>query len=381
MENLIIIFFSIIIAIGISYQILSIVILKKIYSKKHKIKNLEKENYPLISILKPIKGIDDQLESNLKSFYNLDYPNYEIIFGLHTKEDPALQIINNISTEFSKVKTKIVVDNYMIGLNPKINNLYNMFPKSKGSFILISDSNTRVESNFLKSLLSEFDDKNVGLVTASIRAIGAKNIPSIFENIHLNSFMLPSVFTASRIAKISIVIGKSILIPRKILNQIGGFEIFRNYLAEDYLMGVKVEDLGYKVKTSSTFVDNINENLTLKKFLNRHSRWAKMRAKIRLNTYLLEAFSNPIAASFVLTFLLFNNFGIIQFFAISFIKIFLDFSVLKIVKSDIKFYQLLFIPIKDLIIGLLWYIPFLNSEVNWRNNIFKIRKDSLLQPI
>ncbi|MFZ1292439.1 MAG: glycosyltransferase [Melioribacteraceae bacterium] len=381
MENLIIIFFSIIIAIGISYQILSIVILKKIYSKKHKIKNLEKENYPLISILKPIKGIDDQLESNLKSFYNLDYPNYEIIFGLHTKEDPALQIINNISTEFSKVKTKIVVDNYMIGLNPKINNLYNMFPKSKGSFILISDSNTRVESNFLKSLLSEFDDKNVGLVTASIRGIGAKNIPSIFENIHLNSFMLPSVFTASRIAKISIVIGKSILIPGKILNQIGGFEIFRNYLAEDYLMGVKVEDLGYKVKTSSTFVDNINENLTLKKFLNRHSRWAKMRAKIRLNTYLLEAFSNPIAASFVLTFLLFNNFGIIQFFAISFIKIFLDFSVLKIVKSDIKFYQLLFIPIKDLIIGLIWYIPFINSEVNWRNNIFKIRKNSLLQPI
>ncbi|MBK7105597.1 MAG: glycosyltransferase [Ignavibacteriae bacterium] len=381
MENLFIIIFSIIISIGIIYQILSIIILKKEYSKKVNTNILEKDNYPSTSILKPIKGIDDQLENNLRSFYNLDYPNYEIIFGIHTKDDPAIEIIRNISSEFSKIKTKIVIDNYMIGLNPKINNLYNMYPKSKGSFILISDSNTRVEPNFLKSLLSEFNDKNVGLVTASIRGVGARNIPSIFENIHLNSFMLPSVFTASRIAKISIVIGKSILIPRKILNQIGGFEAFRNYLAEDYLMGVKVEELGYKVKTSSTFVDNINENLTLNKFLNRHSRWAKMRAKIRLNTYLLEAFSNPISASFILALVLFSNFGFTQFFIVSSLKIFLDFITLKIIKSDLKFYYLLLIPIKDLIIGLLWYIPFINSEINWRNNIFKIRKDSLLQPI
>ncbi|MBK8946078.1 MAG: glycosyltransferase [Ignavibacteriae bacterium] len=381
MENLILIIFAVIIIIGIGYQILSLIILKNIYSQKNRNNIIERKDYPLISILKPIKGIDDQLENNLISFYNLDYPNYEIIFGLHTKDDPALQIIKKISAEFSKIKTKIVIDNYMIGLNPKINNLYNMYPKSKGSFILISDSNTRVEPNFLKSLLSEFNDKNVGLVTASIRGIGAKNIPSIFENIHLNSFLLPSVFTASKIAKISIVIGKSILIPKNILTQIGGFEAFRNYLAEDYLMGVKVEELGYKVKTSSTFVDNINENLTLQKFLNRHSRWAKMRAKIRLNTYLLEAFSNPIAASFILAIILSNQIGLLQFITVSILKIILDFTSIKIIKSDLKFYHLLFIPIKDLIIGLVWYIPFINSEVNWRNNIFKIKKDSLLQPV
>ncbi|MBK7978990.1 MAG: hypothetical protein IPK06_03040 [Ignavibacteriae bacterium] len=75
--------------------------------------------------------------------------------------------------------------------------------------------------------MNEFNDNSVGLVTASIKGISAKNIPSVFENIHLNAFLLPSVFTASKIAKISIVIGKSILIPRNIITQIGGFEALK----------------------------------------------------------------------------------------------------------------------------------------------------------
>jgi ceramide glucosyltransferase len=230
-------------------------------------------------------------------------------------------------------------------------------------------------------MISKFDDNKTGLVAATIRGKGAKNIPSLMENLHLNAFLASSVFASAKLAKIAIVIGKAILIPRELLERIGGFEAFKYYLAEDYMMGISVADLGYEVKTTNVFVENINENLSLKKFLNRHSRWAKMRAKIRLNTYLLEALSNPIATSFILGVALHNEFGLYQFLSVSLLKSVIDLVTLSIMKSDIKWYQASMIPLKDLIIGILWYVPFLNTEVTWRENSFRIEKDSLLQPI
>ncbi|MBK7090174.1 MAG: hypothetical protein IPH59_00380 [bacterium] len=55
---------------------------------------------PAISILKPLKGLDDQLEENLRSFFKLDYPNYEIIFGVADSDDPAVSVVRRLQAEF-----------------------------------------------------------------------------------------------------------------------------------------------------------------------------------------------------------------------------------------------------------------------------------------
>jgi len=370
-----------IISLGIGYQILSVFILKIELDKKKNLIKIKNKNYPSSSILKPLKGIDDKLENNLESFFRLDYPDYEIIFGVQSYSDKSIDVVNKLIRKYPKIKTKLIVDEFKVGLNPKINNLYNIYPLVKNEYIFISDSNTEVNPKFLKLLISEFHDENVGLVTATIRGKGAKNIFSLMENIHLNTFVAPSVLAASKLANISIVIGKAILIPKILLDKIGRFESLKNYLAEDYWMGIKIEELGYKVKTSTVFVENINENISLSKLLNRHSRWAKMRSKIRLSTYLLESLSNPISASFIFALFLHNEFGLKQLFSVIILKSIIDFISLKIIKSDIKLHQIVIIPIKDLILGLLWYVPFFNTEVTWRNNSFKIEKHSLLHPI
>jgi len=381
LENILVISLIVVIFFGLVYQILSFILFKTELKNVVKAKDKRDDEYQSITILKPIKGIDDQLEKNLISFFKLDYPDYEIIFGLHSYDDPALEIVKKLSKKFPNVNTKVVISSFKIGLNPKINNLYNMYSEAKNKLILISDSNTSVGTKFLKSLANELQDKNVGLVTATIRGLGAKNLASLMENLHLNTFLTPSVVVASQIAKISIVIGKSILIPKILLQRIGGFEAFKNYLAEDFFMGQKVQELGFKIKTTPVFVNNINETWSLRKFLNRHTRWAKIRAKIRIDTYFLELLSNPIATSFTLGLVIHNEFSIIQFAVVSVLKSIMDYRFLKILESDIRWYNLSVVPLKDLIIGCLWFIPFINSKINWRNNHFRIQKDSLLEPI
>ena len=380
MNEAIILFLSLAITISILHLLASAIIMN------HKIKtglnfdgNIINTKFPSISILKPLKGIDDGLEDNLRSFFNLDYPDYEIIFGMETYRDPAFEIVRKLQNEFKAVKSKLVVNDFAIGLNPKVNNMYNMYPSAIGKYIFINDSNTRVEQDFMKKLVSEFDTENVGLVTATIRGVGAKNLISIWENLHLNTFVAPNVFIAKIFANISIVIGKSILIPKRVLDEIGGFTVLKNYLAEDFLLGIKVKEAGYEIKTSVTMVDNVNENISFEKFLNRHSRWAKMRRNIDIKHYLLEWFSNPIFSSLILMAYLHNLDGEIIFASVTLIKMNHDFYIMKLMKSNFKWHNVFAVPFKDLAIALIWFAPFFSYSVKWRNNKIKIGKNSILQ--
>ncbi len=336
---------------------------------------------PLVSIFKPLKGHDDQLEENLRSFFQLDYPHYELLFGLQEKADPAFNVVRGLQKELPDAKVKIIVNDHEVGLNPKINNLYNMFPYASGRFLLISDSNTRVGRDFLCRMMRVALEPGVGIVTATIRGRGAKKTGAVLENLHMNSYISPAVFLADALSGIPVVIGKSILMPVKLLRDIGGFKAFKNYLAEDYLLGLRVREKGFKIKTVNTFVDNINIHWSLGRFFNRHTRWAKMRRHMHLYHYLIESFSNPVALSFILALLLQNGWGWQQFMAVGFFKIFHDAYLSSLMKSDLQWYHYLLVPVKDLMISILWPVPFFSKRVRWRGNSFSIGPQTRLKSV
>src|SRR5271170_1546489 len=55
---------------------------------------------PPISVLKPLCGLDDCLEENLRSFFTQDYPDYEILFAVHSLSDPATAVVDKVRGEF-----------------------------------------------------------------------------------------------------------------------------------------------------------------------------------------------------------------------------------------------------------------------------------------
>jgi ceramide glucosyltransferase len=336
---------------------------------------------PAVTILKPLKGWDDQLEENLKSFFELDWPKYELLFGVNHKDDPAIPIVKQLQRRYPHIDSRLIIDDSCIGLNPKINNLHNLYRKTKYEYILISDSNIRVQSNYLHEMMKHMLQPNVGLVTTTLRGTNARSIGSILENLHLNTFVVGNTFTVNDLFRIPITIGKSMLIRKTIVERLNGFSKFADYLAEDHLLGVYIQKAGMKIYHSTHIIDNVNQNWSMKRFINRHMRWAKMRKNLNLLHYAVEILANPILIALPYMIMRGDSLGIIHFTFITLTKILLDRTIAIMIHSDLKWYHYLLIPFKDIIIGIIWLFPFVDNKINWRGSVFRIKRGTRLLPL
>ena len=214
-------------------------------------KNLTKPGFlppgtslPPVSILKPLRGIDDNLFDNLSSFCTQDYPEYEILFSLQDHNDPAYKVAKKVQDKYRARHIKIIVERCNAGLNPKVNNLIPAYRESRHPYILISDSNVMVDRNYLREIMKHTVDPSVGLVSNVIRGIGGRSIGAILENLHLNSFIIGSVSFLDQFLKMPCVVGKSMLMRKDDLDAIGGLGAFKDLLAEDFIIGREMQRAG-----------------------------------------------------------------------------------------------------------------------------------------
>jgi len=337
--------------------------------------------FPPVSILKPLKGLDDGLFDNLESFCKLDYPQYELIFSLQNQNDPAYKVVKKIQEKYPSRDITIAVEYCNEGLNPKVNNLIPAYKRAKYDLILISDSNVRVEKQYLADITWHMDDPSVGLVSNMIRGLGGRSLGAHMENLHLNSFIVGSVCFLDKYLKMPCVVGKSMLMRKAELEDIGGFGSVKDFLAEDYIIGKRIHELGKRVVLSSHLINNVNEYWGIKRFINRHTRWGKLRWQIGGAKYLSELAGNAVFMSFVpIVIMPISKVSLLLAAAVSSLKIVHDLYIGKKLRADMHPLLYLLSPVKDLIVGLIWFVPILSNTVAWRGNRYIIGKDSMLFP-
>jgi ceramide glucosyltransferase len=350
-------------------------------SGNRKIASNPSQTFPPISILKPLKGLEDNLFGNLESFCLQDYPEYEIIFSLQDENDPAYKVVRKVKEKFADKPISIIIERCHHGFNPKVNNLFSAYRHSKYPTILISDSNVMVDPYYLRRIVKPMDDPKVGLVCNLIKGIGGKTIGSIFENLHLNSFVLGNICFLDSYLRIPCVVGKSMLMRKSDLEAVGGLASVKDVLAEDHFIGEKIKAQKQRVVISNYLINNVNEYWNLRKFINRHVRWGKMRWKIGGMNYLLELTINPVFTACLPLLLLGPTEKTLSVLTlVCLIKIIGDFYLGRSISTPMHPLVYLLSPIKDLLMGLLWFVPLADDTVVWRGNRYRMGKDTRLSP-
>lgn len=332
-----------------------------------------------VTILKPLKGWDDCLEDNLRTFFELDYPHFELIFGVNENDDPAIELVQRLQKEYSHISSRLVIDNRRSTLNPKIANLVNMYRCARYGLVLISDSNVRVGPRYLDSLTDGLAQAGVGMVTSPIRGHGASSLGSRLENLHLNGYIAGSIHAVRRLAGVQLTIGKSMLLRREHLEEIGGLAAFGHYLAEDYEMGRRIRELGFDTVIVSQPVDTINRDWQVAGFISRHLRWAQMRRWTNLLHYVAEPVSNPVLISLVYWLVQMDRWAFAIMLGTWTAKTSLDWLISRRLGSRQASTDYLLMPMKDLLLALVWVVPFFHNTVNWRGNQLRIMAGTQLE--
>jgi ceramide glucosyltransferase len=368
-------------ATGLGLSLVSVAALITVYRLRMRInKSHASGPRPAVSIFKPLKGAEDNLEENLRSFFELEYPEFELLFAVRNPHDPAVAIVERLRTAYPRVPSRLVIGPEVYGLNPKVNNLIHLYPHARHDYLLISDSNVRVVPSYLTDLMFHLQKPGVGLVTSTIRGVGAVSAGALLENLHLNTYVAPAVFSTRILFGRPIVIGKSMLFSRRELQQLGGFQAFVNLLAEDQLIGAGIQRLGLRIKTTPLPVNNVNVSWSLEQLYNRHVRWGMIRKNLSPGLYLLEILGNPVTMVCAYALVCGRPEALSVCAVVALCKIAVDLLVGRAMGSDLHVLHYFLVPIKDLFMAYAWAVPFFKRHVNWRGNHLRIGRNTALSP-
>jgi ceramide glucosyltransferase len=335
---------------------------------------------PPVSILKPLRGTDPEMYKSFRSHCLQDYPEYEIIFGVGDAHDPAIQLVEQLKAEFPQRAIRLMVCPENLGPNTKVSNLAQMARGARHEYLIVNDSDIRVESDYLRRVLPPLTDPGVGLVTCLYRGIANSTIGSRLESLGISTDFSAGVLVAQDVENgMRFGLGSTLAFRRRDMQAIGGFEAFVDYLADDYQIGSRVAGLGLKVALSDVVVETFLPRYTLAGFVDHQLRWARTIRDSRFWGYvgLGLTFGLPWA---VLALILAR--GAAWAWALLAAAILMRMTVAvvvgKLVLHDRQVLRLLaLIPMRDLFAMLVWIVSFASHEVVWRGDRFRLRKGKL----
>lgn len=339
--------------------------------------------YPFVSLLKPVKNLDDGMAENLESFYRLDYPAYEVLFAVDDLSDPCLTLLNELKAAHPGIPTTIIATGHPQSENPKVHKLARLEAKSRGRVFWTTDSNVRVAPDALRRLVDEYLDHDAKVVFSPIRGSSSRSFGSLMENASLNFFTSGSIIAAWLLGRQPILVGKSILIERAALETFGGFGYFKDYLAEDFLLGDAFVKSGFRVATNFTWVTNVSRTASPRSFHKRMSRWAKLRFRLRRPVYLCEVLLNPIVLALAAPIAFGRRGWTILAITVS-AKVGLEYLNFLFVNAEDRrrlrnhFLFPAAVIAKDLIFFGVYFSPFFSRSVEWRGGRMAIGKNTLI---
>ena len=254
---------------------LGLVSLGALRFRRSEVKVTRTESGPPLTLLKPVHGMEPRLEENLESFFRQDYPAYEIIFCARDAEDPALKIAEKLAKKYPAVATRILASGDPPWTNAKVYSLHKMAAIAKYETLVISDSDVRVEPNYLRSVTAPLANEKVGVVTCLYRGVPVKGFWALLEALGMSVEMTSGVLVANMLEGMKFALGPTMVVRAKCLKAIGGFARMADYCADDYLLGNLAAEAGFEVVLSHHVIDHIILNRSFWSSMQHQVRWMK----------------------------------------------------------------------------------------------------------
>ena len=226
-------------------------------------------------MLKPVHGEDAELESNLKTFFEQDYPDFELIFCARTLEDGALKLVRRMLPRYPNVAVRILAGGQPLWPNPRTFSVHTMIGHAEHSALVVTDSDVRVEQDFLRKIAAPLANRANGLVTCLYRGVAEGGFWSKLEALGMSVELMSNVLIANMLEGMKFALGPATATRKEHLARIGGLESTSRYYADDFALGSSIAASGLTVILSSTVVEHGVPRSSFREALRHQILWMK----------------------------------------------------------------------------------------------------------
>lgn len=330
---------------------------------------------PPVSVLRPLHGMDEGLEENLRSYFAQDYPEFELLFAVHHSDDPAVPVFEKVRAEFpAGPAARLIITGEPPGPNAKAFSLQRLTDEAHYDLLVMSDSDVRARRDMVRVLAAEFQDPSVGVITCPYRAVAGRSVWSRLEATGMNTEFVGGVLVARMLEGMKFALGPTIAARREVIERAGGFRQLGEFLAEDFVLGRRAAERGYRVVLSSHVIEHRIGSQDLGVNLRHRLRWARSTRRSRPAGYWGQVFINPLPLALLLVALQPHAWPVLLLTA-AFRSAAAWATASWVLAGSLQASDWLLLPMQDLLSLCIWVAGFFGNSIQWRGRRCSVLPD------
>ena len=333
---------------------------------------------PPLTLLKPLHGAEPNLDAHLASFFEQDYPEYEILFCARTDKDAGLETARRVAARYSHIPARFCTTGEPPYINAKAASMELMESAARYDILVISDSDVRVTPDYLRAVALPFADARVGAITCPYRGVAAEGgLWARLEAVGMSVEMTAGVLVARMMEGMQFTLGPTMAFRRAAIRGMGGFKVTADYCADDFVLGNETYKLGQTVVLSHHAIDHMVINSSFAASMAHQVRWMKStrfsRPKGHFGTSLTFSMPFGLLGLVAACALGHSCWGVAVLGWAVATRLALSLAVGRAVVRDTSWFGLLVLyPIRDFMGFCFWAASYTSSHILWRGRVFQL---------
>lgn len=338
-------------------------------------------NQPPVTMLKPIYGLERNLERNLRSALSQDYPDYQVVMSVQRLDDPALPLLRRLEQEYGPERATVVAVQSEPVVNGKVQNLENGLSAARHDILVISDSDMFTPADYLARIAAPLRDADVGYVCTLYKGVDARSWYEQLELLTYNAEFIPSSVFAYRTGASGLCLGASVALRRTTLEAVGGLASLADYLVEDYELGRRILERGQRMVLLPYFVDLTVDLDSAKSWWRHQIYWDQNTRAARPVGFAASVLTRAVPFALLYAALrLFDPLGLLILLAAIAVRLGTAAGNALLLRDRATLRALWLLPLRDLAGLLFWVLAMGKRTFVWRGYEFELARGGRIVP-
>jgi ceramide glucosyltransferase len=335
---------------------------------------------PPVSNLKPIKGLDPEAYENLASFCCQDYPDYEIVFCVDAEDASVISVLDRLKAAFPERRIRVLYGSGRVATNDKVAKLARLVEEAEHEVVVISDSDVRVQPDYLRRITAPLSDKKVGAVTCFYAPTEITTFADQLQTAGMTSDFYPGVLVAWQLDGIKFALGTTIATTRTNLAGFGGYASIENQPADDLLVGRLIAEQGLEVVLLPYVIETVPDYASIRALFHKRLRWLVVMRHMRPSGHFGLLFTQGLAWSIAAVAVHPTAAVALAYLGTYyFLRVAMTWTIgIHGLKQPRFWKQMPLIPLWDAIAFFIWSFSFLRKSIRWRGADYYIREGKLV---